>query len=75
MGLLLLFQPSLLQDQYLQNLREKFVPNAFDKDSTSGSIASIGETKQFKLEDTPGFGISAFTALFPVILMAFSTIS
>ena len=53
---------------------KKFVPKAFDKDSTSGSIASIGETKQFKLEDTPGFGISAFTALFPVILMAFSTI-
>ena len=37
-------------------------------------MASIGEAKQFKLEDTPGFGISAFTALFPVILMAFSTI-
>jgi GntP family gluconate:H+ symporter len=52
----------------------KFAPKAFDKESTSGSIASIGETKQFKLEDTPGFGISAFTALFPVLLMAFSTI-
>lgn len=51
----------------------KYVPSAFEKEPT-GSMASIGNAKQFKLEDTPGFGISAFTALFPVILMAFSTI-
>ncbi|KAB7706281.1 gluconate permease [Bacillus aerolatus] len=51
----------------------KFAPSAFEKEPT-GSMASIGNAKQFKLEDTPGFGISAFTALFPVILMAFSTI-
>ena len=51
----------------------KFVPSAFEKEP-EGSMASIGDAKQFKLEDTPGFGISAFTALFPVILMALSTI-
>lgn len=51
----------------------KFVPSAFEREP-EGSMASIGEAKQFKLEDTPGFGISAFTALFPVILMALSTI-
>lgn len=51
----------------------KFVPTAFEKEP-SGSMASIGEAKQFKLEDTPGFGVSAFTALFPVILMALATI-
>lgn len=51
----------------------KFVPTAFEKEP-SGSMASIGDAKQFKLEDTPGFGVSAFTALFPVILMAIATI-
>ena len=51
----------------------KFVPSAFEKEP-EGSMASIGDAKQFKLEDTPGFGISAFTALFPVILMALSTV-
>lgn len=51
----------------------KFVPSAFEKEPT-GSMASIGDAKQFKLEDTPSFAISAFTALFPVILMAISTI-
>ena len=40
----------------------------------SGSIASLGEQKTFKLEDTPGFGISVFTALLPVILMSIATI-
>ncbi|HLR11206.1 MAG TPA: gluconate:H+ symporter [Sporosarcina sp.] len=51
----------------------KFVPTAFEKEP-SGSMASIGEAKQFKLEDTPGFAVSAFTALFPVILMGVATI-
>lgn len=51
----------------------KFVPTAFEKEPT-GSMASIGDAKQFKLEDTPGFAVSAFTALFPVILMALATI-
>lgn len=51
----------------------KFVPSAFEKEPT-GSMASIGEAKQFKLEDTPSFAISSFTALFPVILMGIATI-
>lgn len=51
----------------------KFVPTAFEKEPT-GSMASIGEAKQFKLEDTPSFAISSFTALFPVILMGIATI-
>ncbi len=51
----------------------KFVPSAFEKEP-EGSMASIGDAKQFKLEDTPGFGVSALTALFPVLLMALSTV-
>lgn len=51
----------------------KMVPSAFEKEP-SGSMASIGEAKQYKIEDTPGFGVSAITALFPVILMGISTI-
>jgi GntP family gluconate:H+ symporter len=39
-----------------------------------GDIAILGEQKTFKLEDTPGFGISVFTAMLPVILMFISTI-
>lgn len=51
----------------------RFVPTAFEK-TGEGSIAKLGNAKQYKLEDTPGFGISAFTALFPVILMGLATV-
>ena len=37
-------------------------------------LSAFGEIKEWKLEETPGFGISILTALMPVILMAISTI-
>lgn len=52
-------------------LAKRLVPQSFTK---TGSIASLGEQKVFKLEDTPGFGISVFTAMLPVILMSIATI-
>jgi gluconate:H+ symporter, GntP family len=52
-------------------LAKKLVPASFTK---TGDIASLGELKTFKLEDTPGFGISVFTAMLPVILMSIATI-
>ncbi|MEH7072958.1 GntP family permease [Neobacillus drentensis] len=52
-------------------LAKKMVPQSFAK---TGNIASLGEQKTFKLEDTPGFGISVFTAMLPVILMSIATI-
>lgn len=39
-----------------------------------GNIEALGEQRQFKLEETPGFAVSTFTSMFPVILMAISTI-
>ncbi|MFB7139216.1 GntP family permease [Gottfriedia sp. NPDC056225] len=52
-------------------IAKKLVPASFEK---TGNIASLGEQKVFKLEDTPGFGISVFTAMLPVILMSIATI-
>jgi GntP family gluconate:H+ symporter len=52
-------------------LAKKMVPQSFSK---TGNIASLGELKTFKIEDTPGFGISVFTAMLPVILMSIATI-
>ena len=52
---------------------KKVVPSAFNK-VTEGSIAKLGDAKAYKLEDTPKFSVSAFTALFPVLLMSISTI-
>lgn len=61
----------LLAGPIFTKIAKKLVPASFTK---SGNIASLGEQKQFKLEDTPGFGISVFTAMLPVILMSISTI-
>ncbi|WP_353424549.1 gluconate:H+ symporter [Paucilactobacillus suebicus] len=52
-------------------LAQKFAPDAF---VIKKSLPGFGTVKQFKLEETPGFGISALTSLFPVIFMALTTI-
>ncbi|WP_263852998.1 GntP family permease [Limosilactobacillus reuteri] len=37
-------------------------------------MSVLGEYKEFKLEETPKFGISVLTAMMPVILIAVATI-
>ncbi|MGR3208883.1 GntP family permease [Bacillus glycinifermentans] len=61
----------LIAGPVFTKLAKKIVPDSFTR---TGNIASLGEQKTFKLEDTPGFGISVFTAMLPVILMSISTI-
>ncbi|MCQ5134294.1 GntT/GntP/DsdX family permease, partial [Coprococcus eutactus] len=34
----------------------------------------LGEQKEFNLDERPGFGISVFTAMLPVLLMSIATI-
>ncbi|MEC1601074.1 gluconate permease GntP [Bacillus halotolerans] len=50
---------------------KKIVPASFAK---NGNISSLGTQKTFKLEETPGFGISVFTAMLPIIIMSIATI-
>lgn len=49
----------------------KFNPDLF---VVKKSLPAFGEIKQFKLEETPGFGLSILTSLFPVIFMILATI-
>src|SRR5699024_963952 len=49
----------------------KIAPDVFKK---GGDESAIGAVKEFRMEDTPKFGVSVLTSLFPVILMAISTI-
>lgn len=72
-GLIIAIPTVILAGPLFTVFARKFVPSAFEKEP-EGSMASIGDAKQFKLEDTPSFAVSAFTALFPVILMAIATI-
>ncbi len=52
-------------------LARKFAPDAFNR---KGNLSSIGEVKEFSPEESPSFGLSVLTALFPVILLAIATI-
>ncbi|WP_338787923.1 GntP family permease [Metabacillus sp. FJAT-53654] len=70
-GFIIAVPTVILAGPIFTKLAKKLVPESFSK---TGSIASLGEQKVFKLEDTPGFGISVFTAMLPVILMSIATI-
>lgn len=70
-GFIIAIPTVILAGPVFTKLAKKLVPASFTK---TGSIASLGEQKTFKLQDTPGFGISVFTALLPVILMSIATI-
>ncbi|HLO11066.1 MAG TPA: GntP family permease [Pseudoneobacillus sp.] len=70
-GFIIAIPTVILAGPVFTKLAKKLVPASFTK---TGSIASLGEQKTFKLEETPGFGISVFTALLPVILMSIATI-
>ncbi|QYX43464.1 gluconate permease GntP [Bacillus inaquosorum] len=61
----------LIAGPLFTKLTKKIVPASFSK---NGNIASLGTQKTFKLEETPGFGISVFTAMLPIIIMSVATI-
>lgn len=70
-GFIIAIPTVILAGPVFTKIAKKLVPASFTK---TGNIASLGEQKTFKLEDTPGFGVSVFTALLPVILMSIATI-
>jgi gluconate:H+ symporter, GntP family len=70
-GFIIAIPTVILAGPVFTKIAKKLVPESFNK---TGNIASLGEQKTFRLEETPGFGISVFTALLPVILMSIATI-
>ncbi len=70
-GIIIAVPTVIIAGPLFTKLAKKLVPDSFAK---TGNIASLGEQKTFKLEETPGFGISVFTAMLPVILMSIATI-
>ncbi|WP_108670956.1 GntP family permease [Peribacillus acanthi] len=70
-GFIIAIPTVLLAGPLFSKVAKRIVPESFNK---TGNIASLGEQKVFKIEDTPGFGISVFTAMLPVILMSIATI-
>ena len=70
-GIIVAIPTVIIAGIFYPKLAAKIVPSAFTR---SGDIASLGKQKEFKMEETPGFGLSVFTALFPVIIMGVAAI-
>lgn len=70
-GLIIAIPAVILAGPVYTKFAQKIVPDAFNR---SGNLTALGKPKEFKLEDTPSFFLSTITSLFPVILMAISTI-
>ncbi|WP_125764593.1 gluconate:H+ symporter [Companilactobacillus hulinensis] len=70
-GILVAIPAVIIAGPVFTKFAQKFVPDAFER---KGNLSALGPQKKFKLEDTPSFGVSVVTSLFPVILMAITTI-
>ncbi|MFD1064865.1 gluconate:H+ symporter [Oceanobacillus locisalsi] len=70
-GIVIAIPTVIIAGPLFTKVAQKLVPDAFAR---IGNIGSLGTNKTFEEEETPGFGISALTALSPVILMAVTTV-
>lgn len=68
-GIIIAIPTIIVAGMWFPKISKKWIPSAFEKE---GNVEALGEQKQWKLEDTPGFGISVLTVLFPILLMATS---
>lgn len=70
-GLIVAIPAAIIAGPLFSKLAQKFAPEAF---TVKTKLTAFGEVKQFKTEETPSFGLSILTSLFPVILMGIATI-
>lgn len=71
-GLIIAVPTVIIAGPLFTKVSRKLVPEAFQK---TGNLSSLGGMKTFDdIDETPGFGVSALTALFPVVLMAVTTV-
>lgn len=70
-GIIVSIPTVIISGPLFNHLLHKLRPGLYRKDI---SISVLGEYKEFKTEDTPGFGISVLTSLMPVLLIAVATI-
>lgn len=71
LGIIVAIPTIIISGPVFNYFLHKVYPSVYRKDV---DISVLGEYKEFKLEETPGFGISVLTAMMPVILIAVATI-
>lgn len=70
-GVIIAIPSVIIAGPLFTKVARKMIPDAFAR---QGNLTALGPQKTFKLEETPSFGISVVTSLFPVILMAITTV-
>lgn len=70
-GIIVAVPSVIIAGPIFARVANKLVPDAFNR---KGNLKALGKQKKFELDETPGFGISVLTSLFPVILMAITTV-
>lgn len=71
LGLVVAIPSAIVAGPLFTKLAQRFAPSAFQQ---KGNLSSLGEVKTFKKSESPSFGMAVLTSLFPVILMAITTI-
>ncbi|WP_125702967.1 gluconate:H+ symporter [Lacticaseibacillus daqingensis] len=70
-GIIVAIPTVLIAGPLFTKIAQRTSPAAFTR---TGNLTALGTPKQFNLKDTPSFGLSVLTSLFPVILMAITTL-
>ena len=70
-GLIVAIPAAIIAGPVFAKLAKMYAPEAF---TVKRELTAFGEVKKFELKDTPSFGLSLLTSLFPVILMGIATI-
>lgn len=70
-GIIAAIPTVIVSGVFFTKIDKKLIPSAFEKD---GNVIALGDNKEMPLDQTPKFGISLLTAMFPVILLMSSTI-
>lgn len=70
-GVIVAIPAAVVAGPVFTKLAQKFAPSAFER---KGNLSSLGEVKEFSDEEAPSFGMSVLTSLFPVVLLAITTI-
>ncbi|MFD1485493.1 gluconate:H+ symporter [Lacticaseibacillus baoqingensis] len=70
-GIVIAIPTVIIAGPLFTKIAQSYAPKAFTK---SGDLSALGPQKTFKLDQTPSFGLSVLTSLFPVLLMALTTI-
>ena len=70
-GLIVAIPAAIIAGPVFTKLAQKFAPDAF---VIKHELTAFGEQKKFVLNETPSFGISVLTSLFPVLMMGITTV-